>query len=171
MPKSCLPTLFVLLVGSAAFAQNLRVFQDDLLDQLVGKWNGTGTVHDAPSKQIFEAEWVLNHQFLRIQEKTEEIIPRANVRFEALLFIGYDQPSKRYVLQSMNVWGAGRAGAFVYGERNGNEIKFDEDFAGAQGYSRLLWQPESKTWKYVTAMKNAKGEWQTTVDLTLTAAK
>jgi hypothetical protein len=53
-------------------------------------------------------------------------------------------------------------------ERTGNEIKFDKDLAGAQGYSRLLWQPESKTWKHVTAMKSANGEWQTTVNLTLT---
>ncbi len=48
------------------------------------------------------------------------MIPPASVRFEALLFIGYDQASKGYALQSMSVWVAGRAGAFVYGERNGN---------------------------------------------------
>jgi len=50
---------------SGTFAQsNPPTFQDDLLDHLVGKWDATGTVHGRPSRQTFEADWALNHQFL-----------------------------------------------------------------------------------------------------------
>lgn len=172
--KSCLTLIFVLLFASVAFPQNVRqmpTFQDDLLDPLVGKWDATGTVHGRPSRQTFEAEWVLNHQFLRIHEKSVENVAGTNVPFEALLFIGYDKTSKRYVLHSMNVFGGGRAGEFVYGQRSGNEIKFEANFAGRQGYARFIWQPESKTWHYVNGVENAKGESGVTVDLKLMPAK
>jgi hypothetical protein len=80
--KRILVSIF-LLVGvttSGTFAQsNPPGFQDDLLDRLVGKWNATGAVHGTPSKQTFEVDWALNHQFLRIHEKSEENVRGANV--------------------------------------------------------------------------------------------
>ncbi len=168
--KSCLTPMFVLLIASVAFPQSPPIFQDDLLDHLVGKWDATGTVHDRPSRQTFEVDWVLNHQFLRIHEKSVENIAGRNVPFEAMLFIGYDKTSKRYVLHSMSVFGGGRPGELAYGQRSGNEIKFDEEFAGRRGHGRFIWQPESKTWHYVTGVENANGELQTAVDLKLTPA-
>ena len=172
--KSCLTLIFVLLFASVAFPQNVRqlpTFQDDLLDHLVGKWDATGTVHDRPSRQTFEADWVLNHAFLHIHEKSVENVAGTNVPFEAMIFIGYDKTSKRYVLHSMSVFGGGRLGDFVYGQRSGNEIEFEDSFAGRRGHSRFIWQPESKTWHYVTGVKNAKGEWGVSVDVKLSPAK
>lgn len=147
------------------------IFQDDLLDHLVGKWDATGTVHGRPSRQTFEAEWVVNHQFLRIHEKSVENIAGTNVPFEALLFIGYEKISKRYVLHSMSAFGGGRDGDFAYGQRRGNEIKFEDSFAGRLKHGRFIWRPESKTWQYVTAVENAKGEWEFSVDVKLSPAK
>lgn len=172
--KSCLTLIFVLLFASVAFPQDVKqlpIFQDDLLDHLVGKWDATGTVHGRPSTQTFEADWVLNHQFLHIHEKSVENVTGTNVPFEALLVIGYDKTSKRYVSHFMNVFGGGRLGEFVYGQRSDNEIKFEANFEGRQGYVRCIWQPESKTWHYVNGVENAKGEWGVTVDLKLTPAK
>ena len=147
-----------MMTTSDTFAQaNLPTFQDDLLDHFVGKWDATGTVHGRPSKQTFEADWVLNHQFLRIHEKSAENVAGRNVPFEALLFIGYDKTGKRYVLHSMSVFGGGRAGEFGYGQRSGNEIKFEQEFAGRRGHGRFTWQPESKTWHYIAGLENAKG--------------
>ena len=158
--KSCLNLIFVLLIAAVAFPQNpinIPVFQDDLLDHLVGKWDKTGTVHGRPSKQTFEADWVLNHQFVRIYEKTEEGFAGTNIPFEALHFIGYDKSDKRYVLHSMSAWGGGsRNGSFVYGQRSGNEIKFEVIVEWRlAGHVRFIWQPESRTWHYVTGQDNA----------------
>lgn len=169
--KNCLTPIFMLLIAAVAFSQNPPIYQDDLLDHPVGKWDVTGTVHDRPSKQTIEADWVVHHQFLRIHQKSVENVAGTNVPFEALLFIGYDKSNKRYVLHSLGVFGAGRPGEFVYGQRSGNEIKFVENFAGRQGHGRFIWQPEFKTWHYVSGVENAKGEWQATLDLVLTAAK
>ncbi len=114
---------------------------------------------------------MLNHQFLRIHEKSVENVAGTNVPFEALLFIGYDKTGKHYVLHAMSVWGTGRPGEFVYGERTDNEIKFAESRDGRRGHSRFIWQPESATWHYVAGLENAEGEWKASVDLKSTPAK
>jgi hypothetical protein len=62
--------LLLLLANSAIAQKKSVVFHDDLLDRLVGQWNVTGIVHGELSKQKPEAEWVLNHQFLRVIEKS-----------------------------------------------------------------------------------------------------
>jgi len=44
-------------------------FKNDLLNNMVGAWQLSGTIMHRPVKHTIEAEWVLNHQFLRIHEK------------------------------------------------------------------------------------------------------
>ncbi len=41
--------------------------QDDLLDQLAGSWKLSGTAAGRPARNDVTAEWVLDHQFLRIR--------------------------------------------------------------------------------------------------------
>jgi hypothetical protein len=163
--KSCLNLIFVLLIASVAFPQNpikIPVLQDDLLDHLVGKWDMRATVHGRPSKETFEADWVLNHQFVRIYEKSEEGFAGTNIPFEALHFIGYDKFGKRYVFHFMDVDGGSPNGAFMYGQRSGNEIKFEVLIEGRlPGHIQFIWQPESRTWHYAAGPGNA-----VTVDLT-----
>lgn len=159
--KESLNLIFVLLIASLAFPQKPvnslgpLELQDDLLDHLVGKWDMTGSVHGRPTKQTFEAEWVLHHQFVRIYEKSEENIAGTTTPFEALNFIGYDKKNRRYVFQSMSVWGGGAPDALVYGQRTGNEINFEVFVEGKlEGNVRFIWQPESRTWHYVTGRTN-----------------
>jgi len=47
-----------------------RIFQDRLLERLVGKWNVTGKAAGQKIEQYCEADWVLNHQFLRLYLST-----------------------------------------------------------------------------------------------------
>lgn len=167
-----LATTSLLLIGPAAVAQQpIPPITDDLLDRLVGRWEMAGTVHDRPSKQTFEVAWVLNHQFLRIHEKSVEEVTGTTVPFEAFLFIGHDKSRKQYVLHAMNVFGAGRGGELVYGARAGNEITFTEGHDGGRIRIRFIWQPESATWHYLAGLEAADGKWRATVDLRSTPAK
>jgi hypothetical protein len=84
------------------------------------------------------------------------------------MFIGYDKANNRYVLHSISVFGSGRPGEFAYGQRIGNEMRFDvEATTGKRGFGRFVWQPESKTWTYLTGVENTKEELNS-VDLKLT---
>ena len=88
-------------------------------------------------QQTIRVDWVLNHQFVRIDEKMTENRPGWNIPYEALHFIGYDTAQKRYVLHVMNV--AGASGPPVaYGERQGDEIKFEASAGQRKVDMRLI---------------------------------
>ena len=81
-----------------------RIFQDRLLEELVGKWQVNGKIAGQQIEQLCEADWVLNHQFLRAHfidpaarhRKSKDISSHAE--YEAMVFIGYDNMSERYVV-------------------------------------------------------------------------
>src|SRR5262245_52335136 len=78
-----------------------RIFRDDLLDSLVGKWQLTRTIRGTQVHNTVEVEWVLNHQFLRVHMK-DTAVPS---QYEAMVFIGYDNASERYVPHWIDVFG------------------------------------------------------------------
>jgi hypothetical protein len=160
--------------------------QDDLLDHLVGKWKVGGTTHNTPTSQTLEVEWVLNHQFLRIYQKSSENEFGGNVPYEAMLMVGYDATSKNYVLHLMNMRGGQFARGVAFGRRTGNEISFAYYDIVPPGVStaaptvaeaasrpgvRFTWEPDAKTWHLVFGSRNAKGDWETVTDLRATPAK
>jgi hypothetical protein len=175
--KFCWTLLYVLLIASLAATQDQPLatsnstFQDELLDHLVGKWTITGTVHGAQSKQTIEAEWVLNHQFLRVYEKSVENVAGTNAPYEGVFFIGYDDTSKRYVAHLMNVFGGRESEGLGYGQRDGNEIKLIFKNSEGSVVSRFIWDPESKTWRILSFPENAKGKVEPILDLTAMPSK
>jgi hypothetical protein len=100
---------FVLLVAVLAptslCAQRPSGWQDDLVDQLTGDWKLEGQVMGSTGHHDVQAEWVLNHQFLRIHEKTSASAPGGEHPYEATWFLGYDPVSERYVLHLLDVFG------------------------------------------------------------------
>src|SRR5690242_20814488 len=46
-----------------------RPFHDNLLDHLAGRWKITGVIVGRQREMDLTAEWVLNHQFLFLDEK------------------------------------------------------------------------------------------------------
>ena len=68
------------LITTATFAQNTEDttdhrFHDDLLDHLVGNWHDTAIAHGHMFTSEVEASWVLNHQYLLIHLKGNEVVP------------------------------------------------------------------------------------------------
>jgi hypothetical protein len=166
--KALLAFLFA-FCASWSFAQGggPSPLQDDFLDGLVGRWTVTGTSHDLAMPQTVLVDWVLNHQFVRIDQKTTANRPGWSIPYEALLFIGYDPARKRYVLHVLNVMGAGGP-PVAYGERQANEIKFEASTGELTVDMRLIWRPESGTWRCVWGSQPVGGPWQSVTDLALT---
>jgi hypothetical protein len=68
-------TLFAALVSSCMMAQAPAEWQDGLVNHLAGSWKLEGKVMGSNAHHDVQADWVLNHQFLRIQEKTAANAP------------------------------------------------------------------------------------------------
>jgi hypothetical protein len=107
-----------------AAAQTPAEWHDDLVDRMAGTWKIEGQVMRQQAHHELQAEWVLNHQFLRMHEKTVANAPSDEHLYEAYWYLGYDAVSERYVLHLMDVFGGRFSETLGYGTREGNEIRF-----------------------------------------------
>ena len=117
-----------------------------------------------------QAEWVLNHQFLRIHEKTAAGAPADEHFYEATWFLGYDSVSERYVLHLLDVFGARFSETLGYGIRDGDAIRFVFEYPDGPFHTTFRWSREKESWEWLMEQKNKEGKWTNFADLTLTRA-
>jgi hypothetical protein len=169
---SCLaPTSF----GQVAKDGTDMRFYDDLLDHLVGQWDVSAVVHGQKFTLDREAEWVMGHQYLRIYEKSREVIPWLKAPFERTMFIGYNHRRKRYLVYELTVHGGDvphEPEGFYYADRTGNELKM----VGTKGPEvvanmRFTWEPASRSWHFQGRRVIAGKEQEPSVDQKAVAAK
>jgi hypothetical protein len=162
----------------SSFAQNKETadgrFHDDLLDHLVGKWDVTSIAHGFSSTAIINAEWVLNHQYLHVHFKGNEVIPWFGVPMEFEYFISYNHIGKRYVVQGISVIGVDDFEGFCYASRNANELRLIQD-ENKETETRIIqvfvWQPSGNSW-VIQSRRETKGvEGEPFLDMKLTSVK
>jgi hypothetical protein len=165
-----------IVVSSAvvAFSQDLdgpkHAFSDALLDHMVGNWKLTGNVMGHTAEHTVSVEWVLNHQFLRIHEKDNASASNDRVPYEAMIMVGYDNTSERYVAHWNDVFGGRFSETLGYGTRAGDEIRFIFEYPDGPFHNTFRWNPETHQWKWFMQQKNKSGQWTEFADFTLTRA-
>jgi hypothetical protein len=132
------------------------IFHDDLLDNLAGDWKLTRTIKGQSTVNSVRAQWVLNHQFLLIHIK--DVSDPAN--YEAMVYIGYDNTSDRYVTHWIDVFGGRFSETLGYGKRSGNSIKFVFEYPDGPFNNTFTWYPETKTWISLMEQKDSTGKWK-----------
>jgi hypothetical protein len=161
---------------TAAFAQQLeapldgphRVCQDALLANMTGAWNMEGTIRGKPAQHAVDAQWVLNHQFLQIHE-----IDTASSKpgYEAIVMIGYDNASDRYVAHWTDIYGGRFSETLGYGYRSGEEIEFVFEYPDGPFHTTFRWLPGMKSWQWQMQTKDQAGRWSDFASLTLRSRK
>jgi hypothetical protein len=145
--------LLMLIPGLAAQvgpANPQPVFHDDLLEQMVGAWNLTGSVRGQPVHETVFAEWILNHQFLVIHRK------QLDGPNEAFLYIGYDNVSDRYVVHRLDNMG-GRGSEFLgYGIRTGDKIQFVYEYPTRPYRQTFSFDAKERSWQFLLETKEGK---------------
>jgi len=163
------PPLLVVASGSA-FAQLPSPWNDSLVDHMAGSWKAEGQVLGHDAHHEIQAEWVLNHQFLRIHEKTAASAAKTEKPYEAIWFLGYDPVSEKYVLHLMDIFGARYSETLGWGWLMGNQLKFVFDYPDGPFHTNFLWNPDSGTWQWQMEQKGKDGKWAPFGDLKLTKA-
>ena len=128
---------------------------DDLLDQLGGFWDLTGTVRGQPVHERVDCEWILNHQFMRIHRKSVE------GPHEALMYVGYDPVSERFVAHLLDTFGARGSETLGYGIRSGDKFQFVFEYPSGPYHYTLSWDGKEKSWQFVLESKDRQGRWST----------
>jgi hypothetical protein len=161
-------TLTVVLLPVSSAAQAPAERRDNFVDRMAGTWKLEGQVMGREAHHEVHADWVLNHQFLRLQEKTAANAPNTERPYEAFWFLGYDSVSERYVLHLMGVFGARYSETLGYGIREGNQIRFVFEYSDGPFHTTYRWNPEKDTWEWLMEQKDKNGKWTPFADLKLT---
>jgi hypothetical protein len=166
-PPALVFALLLTLASVPSKAQAPVEWRDNLADHLSGAWKVEGQVMGREAHHEVNAEWVLNHQFLKIHEKTAATAPASEHRYEALWFLGYDTVSERYVLHLIDIFGGRFSETLGYGVRSNNEIRFVFEYPDGPFHSTFRWSQETATWQWLLEQKDKDGKWTTFADLKL----
>ena len=154
--------IFMAIATSSLLAQEDgrdHPFHDALLDNLVGDWHvevkfGSGRMAD----NTMHAEWVLSHQFLLLHYRDTATPPK----YEAMVFVGYDNASERYVAHWIDTFGGRFSETLGYGklDEGKHAIRFIFEYPDGPFDNTFTFDPEAKTWISLMRQK-VKGQWST----------
>jgi hypothetical protein len=113
-------TIFTSLI---AMAQQPPV-SSPLLDHLAGKWVMQGTVGKQATTHDFDAEWVLQHHYLRFHEISREKNGKGEPQYEATVFIGWNEKTKQYACVWLDVYGGATSESIGLATPKENELAF-----------------------------------------------
>jgi len=144
-----------------------RPVRDALFDRMVGKWRVKGKIAGRSIRHICDAEWVLNHQFLRVhfidvgttkRRSGKGVEQRA--KYEAEVFIGYDNMSERYVIHWLDIFGGRFSESLGFGRREGaNGVRFVFEYPDGPLHNTFSWKADDNTWSILIEQKDDEGEW------------
>jgi hypothetical protein len=155
--------LLLSLVSGKSLAQEAapldgrqRPFQDSLFDQLAGNWFMSGSVGRRAVAYTVQAEWVLNHQFLRVAMRDTAQV----VAYEAHVYIGRDNLSERYVAHWLDLFGGRWSETLGYGTRSGSSVEFVFEYP--DGPFRTTFSYDGRGgWTVLMRQRARAGQWQT----------
>jgi hypothetical protein len=153
-----LAILLLLLAATHGAAQEpaegaKSIFHDAFIDNLVGEWRLMRHIRDRDAENTVSADWVLNHQFLRIHMKDVAEPPA----YEALVYIGYQQSEQRYVAHWLDIYG-GKFSAIGYGKRVGDTIAFVFQYDDGPFYNTFKWDARTESWTFTMEATGKDGK-------------
>ncbi len=116
-------TALIFLTAFSVLAQQ-PTFNDSLLEHIIGKWILRGTIAGQQTIHDVEAEWVLNHQYVKIHEISREKNEKGLPAYEANVYIGWDQQSSEYACVWLDDYGNVNSQSLATAKRSGDEIPF-----------------------------------------------
>lgn len=145
--KSCVVVamLFAALIARAQQAPT----NSPLLDQLVGKWVMQGTVGKQPVTHDFDAEWVLQHHYLRFSEISREKNDKGQSQYEATVFIAWNEKSKQYSCVWLDVYGGATSESIGVATPRENELDFifTDEHGETTFTNTFVYNPKTNTWE------------------------
>ncbi|HTK29134.1 MAG TPA: hypothetical protein VL309_06270 [Vicinamibacterales bacterium] len=122
-------------------------FHDALADHLAGDWVLTGTIAGRQTTHDVRAEWVLNHQYLRLHETSRETRSDGLPAYDAFVFIGWNQPLKRYGIAWLDVYGGLTGESVGSAAPDGNRLAFLFKAADGNFHTTYVYDERTDTWQ------------------------
>ncbi len=149
--KSILGILALIAIASFSTSAQQPPRQDPLLDHMTGNWILQGTISGRETTHDIEADWVLNHEYIRIHEASREKNAQGQPAYEAIVFIGWDTQSSHYTCLWLDTTGGnGLSGdAIGHGKRSGDEIAFFFESKDGNFHTTFVYSKSSDSWQWI----------------------
>jgi len=146
--RTILTVAACLTLGAGLAVAQQPTFHDQLLDKLTGEWLLQGTIMGRQNTHDISAEWVLEHQYVRIHEVSREKNAQGLPDYEAMVFVGWDQPTGDYVCAWFDTYGGMGPATFGRSKRNGDEIHFLFKDKDGVFHTRFVYHQETSSWEW-----------------------
>ena len=119
-----------------------------LLDHLAGKWVMQGTVGSHPVTHELEAEWVLQHRYLRLHEVSQEKNDKGEPQYEATVFVAWNEKTKQYACVWLDVYGSVTAESIGLAAPKDNILGFvfTDEHGETSFTNTFLYEPKNDSW-------------------------
>lgn len=144
-----LALMIVLFCAANVSAQQPPV-DSPILDHLAGKWVMTGEVSGQKTTHDVQADWVLDHHYLRVQETSREKNSANKPGYEATVFVAWNGAKKQYAAVWLDVYGGVSSDSIGIADPKENELLFVfKDESGAINLTNdFVFHPDSDTWEW-----------------------
>ena len=149
----------LLAEGEQAPADEWGEGADPLLPRLLGEWQLEGEVRGRPLRQRVSGSVLYGGRFLRLVYHPSETPGLDGRPYAAEATLGYDAEAERYVMQLVDVFGAGPAAIVGFGQREGSELCFRFAYPGGDFETRLSWREEARGWDLSLTSQSSEGAW------------
>lgn len=142
-------------------------FNDPFLDGLVGEWNIKRSIRGQTLDSRLTAAWVLNHQFLELRMNDR----KEPSDYSALVYIGYSDVKKSYVLHWIDTFGGAASETLGYGKRDGDKIVFELAYPEGAFRNTFTHDTKANAWTFRMEGSDGKGGWNFFAEDRLTREK
>jgi hypothetical protein len=142
---SILATLFAALASTAQQGPT----NSPLLDHLAGKWVMQGTVGKQPETHDFNAEWVLQHRYLRFYEVSRDKNAKGEPQYDATVFIAWNEKTSQYSCVWLDVYGGLTPESIGVATPKDNQLAFvfKDEHGDVTFTNTFLYDPRNNTWE------------------------
>ncbi|HUL48540.1 MAG TPA: hypothetical protein VLT79_00855 [Gemmatimonadales bacterium] len=135
--------------------------QDSLLNRLAGRWTMSGAVRGKPVIMNLDADWVLQHHWLRLL-MTDTGTPPA---YEANVYIGDDPVGKRFVAHWLDNFGGWWSETLGYarhpsGSAERTAMTFVFDYPDGPFHTTFTLGKDLSTWSVLMQDRGPDGDWR-----------
>jgi len=126
---------------------------DPWLSRLVGHWVLEGRITGKDTTHDVDAEWVLNHLYVRLHEVSREKDARGQAAYEAIVYVTRDAAPGEYAVLWLDntASGAFSAEGIGHAKPEGESLPFVfKDARGDVSFKNTFaYDPASRTWAWV----------------------
>jgi hypothetical protein len=140
--------LAAIFVSLTSMAQQAPI-SSSLLDHLAGKWMLQGTVGKQPTTHDLDAEWVLQHHYLRFREVSRQQNDKGEPQYDATVFIGWNEKTRQYACVWLDVYGGLTTESIGVATPKENELAFvfTDEHGETSFTNTFIFDPKTNTWE------------------------